>query len=122
MLRAALFALAILTSGPSLAQDQQVGSGMVCDTVEQIQEALAFKGEAEAAVAAVNAKHGPHVCGLIAIVFLAGDVVANGNDKDGNGYEVLRILVLAANIDGKMVGLRPPITQYISRLIEEVKA
>lgn len=122
MFKVALVFLALLLPHAAFAQQPQVGSGMVCNTSEQIQEALAFNGEPAVAVAAVNAKHGQTACGLTMIAFLIGDVVANGSDKDGNSYEVIRVLVVAAHVDGKMIGLRPPITQYISRLIEEVKA
>ena len=104
MKRTLRFALiSLLLCAPARAQDSrgvdqrdiEVGDTLVCDTQEQAERYIAhFKGDAEAAVRAVNREESdPSACGLMSAAFMRGPnvaVVSQGN----MGFEIVRILVL----------------------------
>jgi hypothetical protein len=104
MKRRLCFALiSLLLCAPAHAQDSrvldqrdvEVGDTLVCDTQEQAERYIAhFKGDAEAAVRAVNREESdPSACGLMSAAFMRGPnvaVVSQGN----MGFQIVRILVL----------------------------
>jgi hypothetical protein len=104
MKRTLRFALiSLLLCAPARAQDSrgvdqrdiEVGDTLVCDTQEQAERYIAhFKGDAEAAVRAVNREESdPSACGLMSAAFMRGPnvaVVSQGN----MGFQIVRILVL----------------------------
>jgi hypothetical protein len=76
-------------------RDIEVGDTLVCDTQEQAERYVAhFKGDAEAAVGAVNSEESdPSACGLMSAVFMRGPNVA-AVSQGNMGFQIVRILVL----------------------------
>jgi hypothetical protein len=101
MLRSAFISL--LLCAPALAQDGpvvdrrgiQVGDTLICDTQEQAERYIAhFKGDAEAAVRAVNREQSdPSACGLMSTAFMRGPNVA-AVSQGNTSFQIVRILVL----------------------------
>jgi hypothetical protein len=83
--------------GPVMDQERhlEVGDALVCDTQEQAERYIArFKGDAEAAVRAVNREESdPSACGLMSAAFMRGPNVA-AVSRENMGFQIVRILVL----------------------------
>jgi hypothetical protein len=108
MKRTLRFALiSLLLCAPARAQDSrgvdqrdiEVGDTLVCDTQEQAERYIAhFKGDAEAAVRAVNREESdPSACGVVSAAFMRGSNVA-AVSQGNMAFRIVRILVLG--VDG----------------------
>jgi hypothetical protein len=99
--------ISMLLCAPVLARDNrgvdqrdiEVGDTLVCDTQEQAKRYIAhFKGDAEAAVRAVNREQSdPRACGLMSAAFMRGPNVA-AVSQGNMGFQIVHILVLG--VDG----------------------
>ncbi len=76
-------------------RDIELGDTLVCDTQEQAERYVAyFKGDAEAAVRAVNREENdPSACDLMSAAFVRGPNVA-AVSQGNMGFQIVRILVL----------------------------
>src|ERR1700674_4233954 len=92
---APLLALLAPLCAPAFAADYEVGTSLVCDTMEQAERFVAlFAGDAQSAILAVNAEaHNPTACALMKIAYLRGSHVATARHGD-NAFEIIRILVV----------------------------
>jgi len=82
-------------SVPARATDYEVGTNLLCDTREQAERFVAlFKGDAEAAVVAVNTEvQNPTACALMDVAYMRGPQIAMARHGD-NAFEIVRILVV----------------------------
>jgi len=85
----------LLMELPAQAADVQVGTGLVCDTAQQVEQFIAlYDGDAEAAVEAVNAEErNPTACALAAIVYVPGPPLATAR-KRVTMFQIVRVLVI----------------------------
>lgn len=80
---------------PAQAADVQVGTGLVCDTEQQVERFIAFyEGDAEAAVEAVNTEErNPTACALAAIAYVPGPPRATARKKVTT-FQIVQVLVI----------------------------
>src|SRR5262245_26505017 len=80
---------------PAQAADVQVGTGLVCDTEQQVERFIAlYDGDAETAVEAVNAEErNPTACALAAIVYVPGPPLATGRKRVAT-FQIVQVLVI----------------------------
>ena len=120
---AVLIALAILITSAyvkAYAQEVYVGTGIVCDTSEQVAKfATTFDGDNDAALQVANSES-PSACGILAVAYVRGETVATVQTKNGPAV-IVKIAVVAINLGhGWMQG--PPMTQYTMFLTREEKS
>ena len=110
---------------PSLgnAQGVEVGTGLICDTAEQVKQfVVAFNGGVgnEAALQAVNAEAKTNACGVASIAYLKGEKVGAIRTKDGNA-NIHQIVVVGINVGAGWVR-GAPMVQYTLFLTKEEEA
>lgn len=89
-----------------------LGTGLVCDTQEQIELFLSLEGGDENRLTRKNNKADGISCFILPAWYLRGEDVELIKDGDGKHYTITKILVFAI-FDGKLVRyLSPPILQY----------
>lgn len=102
------------------AQTPEIGSGIVCDTADQVREvgSLFEKQGNDAAIQAVNQKAGGPACGVLTISFVRG--VNQGSITVANReYMVLEIAVIAILVEGQWQRLRAPLVRFTAVPTEE---
>jgi hypothetical protein len=105
----ALFlALSAAVSAPAHATDYEVGTNLLCDTREQAERFVAlFKGDAEAAVVAVNSEvQNPTACALMDVAYLRGPQIAMARHGD-DAFEIVRILVVGIATEAGIKPVQP---------------
>ncbi len=95
--RLTLLALPLLAflGSPAQAQEVEVGTGLVCDTQEQVERFIAlYDGDAQSTVNSVNAaEHNPTACGVTTMAYVRGRQLATARNKD-TAFQIVPILVL----------------------------
>jgi hypothetical protein len=93
---------------PAQASDYEVGTSLVCDTQSQAERfVVVFAGDAQAAVAAVNAEqHNPTACALINVAYLRGAHIGMARHGE-NAFEIVRILVVGIDTAHGIQAVRP---------------
>ena len=109
-----LLLLAVLATFPvaAMAQEPQVGHGLICDTpdqLKQIVEHTAASRNFEASVEKVNA--GTHACGMAQIAYLQGETVGQLRTAEGL-RDIVQIMVIAVVLPQGMHPVLPPLVQY----------
>jgi hypothetical protein len=93
------------------AQEANSGTGLVCDTAEQVEQFLELtkaKGDLSAAIEAVNTAAGnPQACGLATIRFVAEEEVQHTGT-----FKIVRVLVVGFNDGEKWFAVQPPHFQF----------
>jgi hypothetical protein len=86
--------LAFLGS-PARAQEVEVGTGLICDTREQVERFIAlYDGDQQSTVNSVNAaEHNPTACGVTAMAYVRGRQLATARNKN-TAFQIVPILVL----------------------------
>ena len=114
--------LAVLLLGaPALSQDfsidrdkVHIGSGVICDTHEEVQRFVNLMGSKDAggAVQTVNReKENSLACGMATVAFRAGK--DHGEVRNGKGsYKILEIEVIAGTANGSWHMIVPKRTQF----------
>lgn len=106
---AALVSLVIaslLVATKAVGQEVQQGTGLVCDTKEQvIQYARAYAGDVQKALAVVNAND-PNACAIVTIAFIRGSEVAKMQDTLGT-ILIVEVMVVGAQLNGEWRKTRP---------------
>jgi hypothetical protein len=105
---ALLLTLLAALCAPARAADYEVGTSLFCDTREQAERFVAlFKGDAEAAVVAVNdEEQDPTACALMSVAYLRGSQIAMARHGD-DAFEIVRILVVGIATDSGVKPVRP---------------
>jgi hypothetical protein len=88
--------LSLLLCSPAQATKLEVGSGVFCDTQQQMERFVAlFDGDESAAIKAVNAEeHNPTACGTATIAYVRGPQIMTTRTK-ARTFNIVRILVIA---------------------------
>jgi hypothetical protein len=121
----ALVASILLPGGPASAEDRQgiqVGTGMICDTRQQVERLLTLLdlGPQEA-VGKVNAEEkNPNACGLATMAYTESAELSTARNRDG-AFRIVQIVVIGV---GTPQGFRPvaPTAFYSLVKIEEERA
>jgi hypothetical protein len=105
---ALLLALLATLGAPARAADYEVGTSLLCDTMEQTERFVAlFNGDAEAAVVAVNTEEqDPTACALMNVAYLRGSQIAMARHGD-HAFEIVRILVVGILTETDVKPVRP---------------
>lgn len=94
--------LLLLLCRPAGAQwpDVNIGSGLVCDTPQQVEQfAAVYDGDPDAALAAVNAEaDDPDACTIGTFAFVIGPQVAVVKRVNGT-FRVIQVLILGVFTD-----------------------
>jgi hypothetical protein len=87
--------LFLLLCCPARAQEPEIGSSLVCDTPQQVERFVTvYDGDADAALAAVNAEaDDTDACTIATFVFVLGPQVAVIKNAKGT-FRVIQVLVL----------------------------
>jgi hypothetical protein len=87
--------LSLLFCTPAQATKLEVGSGVFCDTQQQMERFVALlDGDQGAAIKAVNAEeHNPTACGTATIAYVRGPQIATARTKAGT-FNIVRVLVI----------------------------
>ena len=90
-----LASLSLLLCAPAWAHKIEVGSGVFCDTQQQIERFVTlFDGDAQTAMNAVNAEENdPTACIAGTIAYIRGPEVAKATTKTGT-FQIVRVLVV----------------------------
>jgi hypothetical protein len=111
----------LLLGAPALAGDPpldrgkvHVGSGVICDTHEEVQRfvnLMADKGAGGALQSVNREKENPLACGMATVAFRAGK--DHGEVRNGKGsYKILEIEVIAGTANGSWHLIVPKRTQF----------
>ena len=87
----------LLTELPTRADEIQVGTGLVCDTRQQVERFVAlYDGDPQSAVGTVNAEeHNPTACGMITMAFVSGPPLATARNNNKNrSFQIVQVLVI----------------------------
>jgi hypothetical protein len=87
------------------------GTGLICDTAEQVEQFVALtktEGDLSAAIEAVNSAVGnPQACGVATIRFVAEEEVQHAGT-----FKIVRVLVVGFNDGEKWFPVQPPHFQF----------
>jgi hypothetical protein len=94
------------------AQDVHVGTGLVCDTAENVAAVGALFAEKgnQGAIEAVNAKS-PDACGVLTVAYVIGATKAQIKVGD-RYYNVVEIAVVSIASNGQWNNLNQPVIQH----------
>lgn len=106
-----LLLLAILACFPASSMAQEAGTGLICDTADELREVIRLANESrnfEASVEKVN--NGTNACAVAAVAFFRGDTVATVQTPDGK-RDIVEIVVIGVILPQ---GFHPttPLKQY----------
>ena len=108
--RLTLLALPLLAflGSPAQAQEVEVGTGLVCDTQEQVERFIAlYDGDAQSTVNSVNAaEHNPTACGVTTMAYVRGRQLATARNKD-TAFQIVPILVLGVVTEAGVESVTP---------------
>ena len=109
-----VIAALVLFSGfvqPSAPQDSvEQDRGVLCDTVEQVEQFAAFDGDGAAAVNAINEKYRTHACAILVVAVVKGKKI---KDISFSGQQAeLREILVVGWFDGVRWRQLRPFVQY----------
>jgi uncharacterized MAPEG superfamily protein len=109
----------LLLLQPAVAQQIEIGSGVICDRGEQAERYVAlFKGNAEETVTQVNAEaQSDTACSVVSVAYLRGNDVSKATNAAGT-FVIARILIIGlVTADG--VQTVAPFVQFTLFKIDE---
>ena len=114
----------LLTELPTRADEIQVGTGLVCDTQQQVERFVTlYEGDPQSAVGTVNAEeHNPTACGMITMAFVSGPPLATARNNNKNpSFQIVQVLVIGLVTSEGVQAVEP--AQFYSFLeAEELEA
>jgi hypothetical protein len=114
------FTLLPLLSSPAQAQEVELGTGLICDTREQVERFVSlFDGDAQSTANSVNAaEHNPTACAVTSMAYVRGRQLATARNKD-TAFQIVPILVLGVVTETGVESVTP--AQFFSVFaIEEI--
>lgn len=107
-----ILGVCLLLLETTTARSQSIGTGLVCDTYEQVTLFVEnFNGSTQAALALINERYGSGACGVIATTYYRGDKKGEVRNRQGT-YDITEIIVVGHHVgNGLFMPLRPAI-QY----------
>jgi hypothetical protein len=120
--RVGLLALPLLLTLnlPARAQDVEVGTGLICDTREQVERFVAlYDGDSQSTANKVNAaEHNPTACVISGMAYVRGRKLAQARGKDAT-FQIVPILVLGIVTEQGVESVKP--SPFFSAIeIEEI--
>jgi hypothetical protein len=108
--RLALLALPLLAfpGSPALAQEVELGTGLICDTREQVERFVSlYDGDALSTANSVNAaERNPTACAVKAMAYVRGRQLATARNKD-MAFQIVPILVLGVVTEAGVESVKP---------------
>ena len=85
----------LLMELPARADEIQVGTGLVCDTQQQVERFVAlYDGDPESTVSTVNAEeHNPTACGMVTMAYVPGPPLATARNKNLT-FHIVQVIVV----------------------------
>lgn len=117
LVRACLLAIFLCVPHLGVAQEINVGKGLVCDQASEVETFLAGT-DAQATLATINADK--NACAVIAVAFLKGDAVKTVRTQKGT-YVVTQITIVGIQVPGGFQAV-PPTVQFTMFSIKEEEA
>jgi len=101
-------ALMLLLLAPAAAQEVQVGTGPICDTLKQTERLVGLlEGGAETAIKEVNAEErDPTACVVATVVYVKGPQLAIAHNKAGS-YRIVKVLVVGLHTPAGVLAVAP---------------
>jgi hypothetical protein len=120
--RLALLALPLLASpgSPARAQEVELGTGLICDTREQVERFVSlYDGDALSTANSVNAaERNATACAVTTMAYVRGRQLATARNKD-TAFQIVPILVLGVVTEAGVESVKP--AQFFSVFeIEEI--
>jgi len=114
-------ALSLLLCVPSRAHKIEVGTGIFCDTQQQVERFVAlFDGDTRAAMNAVNAEaNDPTACIAGTVAFIRGPEFVTVRNTSG-AYHIVRILVVGFLTEAGFRAAAPTLSFSAERVDERV--
>lgn len=107
---------------PAVAQEVEVGTGVVCDTSEQVSAFVKHMNEgktSEVAVDAINSE-AANACGILPVAYIRGDKVGTVRTKSGKA-DIVSIIIVGV-FDGTRWIRAQPIPQFTLFLTKDEEA
>jgi hypothetical protein len=103
------------------AQDVEFGTGIVCNTQEQTERFVSlFKGDAEAALKAVNVgQNDQGGCGVATLAYIRGAAVETARSGDA-AFNIVRVLVIGVMTETGLQATVPAAMFSVQRIDERV--
>jgi len=85
----------LLMELPARADEIQVGTGLVCDTQQQVERFVAlYDGDPESTVSTINAEeHNPTACGMVTMAYVPGPPLATARNKSLT-FHIVQVIVV----------------------------
>lgn len=120
LIRLLLVAIAVTFPVAVVAQDVEVGTGLICDTQAQVERFVSdFNGNPDAAITAINGES-PNACGVVSVAFVRGQEVSTVRNAQGT-FKVTEILVVGVVTPMGFQAV-PPLPQFTIFLTKEENA
>ena len=118
--RIALFFLLLCCRAGAQEPEMNIGSGLVCDTPQQVERFSAvYDGDADAALAVINAESAdPDACTIATFAFILGPQVAVIKNAKGT-FRVIQVLVLGVFTEERFEAAMPQTFFTLAEFDEE---
>ena len=114
-------AVIALSAATARGEEIRNGTGLICDTAEQIAAYLQADGDGKNAAAALSLVNGDAapVCGIASIAYVPGSRLKQVLTKQGV-LDVVEIIVVGANVNGTFQPISPQrqITVFAARGVD----
>ena len=100
--------LLLMLNFPARAQEVEVGTGLICDTREQVEQFIAlYDGDSQGTDNKVNAaEHNPTACVISGMAYVRGRKLAQTRGKDAT-FQIVPILVLGIVTEQGVESVKP---------------
>jgi hypothetical protein len=100
--------LLLMLNFPAHAQEVEVGTGLICDTREQVEQFIAlYDGDSQGTANKVNAaEHNPTACVISGMAYVRGRKLAQARSKDAT-FQIVPILVLGIVTEQGVESVKP---------------
>jgi hypothetical protein len=117
----ALLSLLLCVSAQAQAQKIEVGTGVFCDTHEQVERFVTlFDGDEVATMKQVNAEvNDPTACSIGTVAFVRGPNIGTARTKKGT-FNIFRVLVVGVLTDSGFRSAVPAAIFSIARIDERM--
>jgi hypothetical protein len=120
-LRRGLLLAALLSCAPALAQEFEIGSGVVCDRIEQAERYIAlFNGNTDETLTQINTEANSNdACAVVSVAFVRGRKVSKVTNDQGT-FEVVRILIVGLTTRNGIQSTSPFVQFTLFKIDERV--
>jgi hypothetical protein len=108
------------TTAPQGSREAEIGTGLVCDTQEQVERFISlYDGDTAGTVEKVNDAEGnPTACGVATMAYVRGRTLGTARHKD-TAFHIVPILVLGVVTESGVASVTP--AEFFSAIeIEEI--